>query len=196
MDPVSELSDYCQKKKTSYPRSPDPIKLPGKPIRWEWTFTKGLEGEKRLVFSGQGLTKKEAKREAALKMLMALKEEEVDNTSTATQEMLNSLGFGQVTMSFDGKKITSIPPWKQDYFDNQHMLLEQAKDVMAIDRAQDKESYRVIQILVRLIEGEEQMNQNIRIHTMTLEQHLERPIRSGYIRETPPFSSSSSLVQE
>jgi hypothetical protein len=184
MDPVSELSQYCQKKKTDYPRSANPIELPGKPIRWEWTFTKGVEGEKRFMFSGQGLTKKEAKKQAAAKMLLALKEQELDTHRTAMQEKLNSIGFGRPTISFNGKILEPLPPWKQDYFDNQYELLETARDVMAIDRAQDKESYRVIQVLTRLIEGEEQMNQNIRLHRTTLEEHLEQPAgKTGFMRE-------------
>lgn len=180
MDPVSELSQYCQKKKTGYPRSANPIELPGKPIRWEWTFTKGVEGEKRFMFSGQGLTKKEAKKQAAAKMLLALKAELGDTVEIPILPG-QPLSVGE---RMKWENLTRPPPWKQDYFDNQYGLLETARDVMAIDRAQDKESYRVIQVLTRLIEGEEQMNQNIRLHRTTLEEHLEQPAgKTGFMRE-------------
>jgi hypothetical protein len=183
MDPVSELSQYCQKKKIDYPKSAEPIKLPGNPIQWDWIFLMGVEGNMS-AFLGSGSTKKEAKKQAAAKMLLALKEQELDTHRTAMQEKLNSIGFGRPTISFNGKILEPLPPWKQDYFDNQYGLLETARDVMAIDRAQDKESYRVIQVLTRLIEGEEQMNQNIRLHRTTLEEHLEQPAgKTGFMRE-------------
>ena len=179
MDPVSELSQYCEKKKIDYPKSAEPIKLPGNPIQWDWIFTRGVEGNMS-AFSGRGSTKKEAKKRAAVKMLLALKAELGDTVEIPILPG-RPLSVGE---RMKWENLTRLPPWKQDYFDNQYELLEHARNVMAIDRAQDKESCRVIQVLIRLIEGEEQMNQNIKLHRTTLEEHLERPAgKTGFIRE-------------
>jgi hypothetical protein len=173
MDPVSELSQYCQKRRIDYPKSLNPTRYDGYPIAWEWTFVSHQLSDP--YQKGLASTKKEAKKEAAAKMLMALKADMGEKLETPPP----------LEGSIKWTSLKPLPPWKQDYFDNQSTLLEYARDVMAIERAKNKESYKVIKILTELIEGEEQMNQNIRLHTMTLEEHLKTPGKIGFRREVP-----------